>query len=271
MLTAKLAAQAELEEMIRARPDGDGQAVGSVPDWFGPVAFGGFVIAQTLHAATTTVDASDGRRPHSLHCYFLRPVMAGRPVTYRISRVRDGRSFTTRRVEATQEDKLVCTMQCSFTVDTIGYEYELPVAGDVPDVDHVPDAENQGPWVERVIGPTEPATDGTRRSTSRAFFRLPGRLPEDPMLHATIVAMVSDMTLTGGRPLRLEGTIDGMVSLDHALWFHRPLRADEWIYYDVHSLVNTGGRGALRGTLHTADGRLAASVAQEMLLRVIDE
>jgi len=94
-------------------------------------------------------------------------------------------------------------------------------------------------------------------------------VPDYPFLHATIVAIVTDMTFTGRRPLHLEGSVDGMVSLDDVAWFHRPLRPDDWMYYDVHSLVNTAGRGPLRGTMHGPDGRLAVSVAQEMPLRVV--
>jgi acyl-CoA thioesterase-2 len=92
-------------------------------------------------------------------------------------------------------------------------------------------------------------------------------LPDDPHLHAALIAFVTDITGTGGRPLHLEGDVTGMVSIDHAAWFHRPLRADEWLFYDVHSLVNTGGRGAPRNDVRP-DRHVAVSVAQEMLLRV---
>ncbi|MGQ0825881.1 MAG: acyl-CoA thioesterase [Actinomycetota bacterium] len=268
----KLATQAEFVDVIQARPVDHGTAVGDVPDWFGPIAFGGFIVAQTLHAATTTVDAAKGR-PHSLHCYFLRPVAAGTPVNYTIRHLRDGRTFTTRQVDAAQNGALVCTMTCSFTTDTDGYEYELDVVGAPPDVNSIEDFDGfgAGPWVQRVVGPIAPAADGTRRSTHRMFVRLPAPIGDDPMLHAAIVAMITDMTFTGARPLHLDLPMDGIVSLDHSVWFHRPLRPDDWIYYDMHSLVNTGGRGALRGTLHGPDGRLAVSVAQEQLLRVLPE
>jgi acyl-CoA thioesterase-2 len=268
-LDMKIEAQAELIETVSARPTGTDRAVGDVPDWFGPVAFGGFILGQTLFAATTTVDATAGLRPHSLHNYFLRPVMAGIPVEYEMTRVRDGRSYTTRRVDAYQSEKLVTTMTVSFTSDTDGYEYELPVLDELPEIDSLDEWSGQGPWLERVAGPTEPAADGTRRSTHRAYFKLPARMTDDPMLHASIVAWISDMTFTGARPLNLEPVMDGIVSLDHALWFHRAMRADEWMYYDLHSLVNAGGRGMIRGTLHTEKGRLCASVAQELLLRVV--
>ena len=265
----KIEAQADLIATVSARPTGTDRAVGDVPEWFGPVAFGGFILGQTLFAATTTVDAASGLRPHSLHNYFLRPVMAGIPVEYEITRVRDGRSYTTRRVDAYQSGRLATTMTVSFTSDTDGYEYDLPVLDELPDIDTLEEWSGEGPWLERVAGPTEPGPDGTRRSTHRAYFKLPAPMTDDPMLHAAIVAWISDMTFTGARPLNLEPIMDGIVSLDHALWFHRPMRADEWVYYDLHSLVNAGGRGMVRGTLHTEQGQLCASVAQELLLRVI--
>jgi acyl-CoA thioesterase-2 len=257
---------AETLEFMTVRVDGDGW-VGATPQWFGDYLFGGFVVAQAIHAATRT--APEGRRMHSLHAYFLRPVTAGPPVHYRADALRDGRSFTTRRLEATQEGKPVLSMTCSFTDDTDGYEYELPMDQNVPSPDELPISVGPGPWEVAEVGPTPPAPDGTRTSTRRAWFRIAGRLPDDANLHAALIAFATDMTGTGGRPLQLEGDITGMISIDHAAWFHRPLRADEWLYYDVHSLVNAGGRGTLRGTIYGPDRRVAASVAQEMLLRSV--
>ena len=255
---------AETIEFVTVRADGDGW-VGGAPAWFGDRLFGGFVVAQAVHAATRT--APEGRRIHSLHGYFLRPVVAGRPVSYRIVPVRDGRTVAIRHLEAAQDGAPVFTMTCSFTVDTDGYEYELAVGRDTPAPEDLTTTTGPGPWAVAEVGPTPPEPDGTRRSTRRAWFRVAGTLPDDPHLHAALVAFATDMTGTGGRPLHLEGDIRGMVSIDHAVWFHRPLRADAWLLYDVHSLVNAGGRGLLRGTMHGPDGRLAVSVAQEMLLR----
>jgi acyl-CoA thioesterase-2 len=160
-------------------------------------------------------------------------------------------------------------MMCSFTADTDGYEYELPIDHAVPDPDALETATGPGPWTAAHLGPTPAAADGTRTSTYRAWSRIPIRLPDDPHLHAALIAFVTDITGTGGRPLHLEGDVTGMVSIDHAAWFHRPLRADEWLFYDVHSLVNTGGRGVLRGTMYGPDRHVAVSVAQEMLLRPV--
>jgi acyl-CoA thioesterase II len=257
---------AETIEFITVRKDG-GYWVGDAPAWFGERLFGGFVLAQSVHAAATA--AAEDRRIHSLHGYFLRPVMAGQPLSHRIIPIRDGRSFAVRHLEAVQSGKPVLWMTCSFATDTDGYEYELPMDPDVPAPDELPTSVGPGPWEVAEVGPTSPAPDGTRVSTRRAWFRVAGPLPDDPNLHAALIAFVTDMTGTGGRPLHLEGDVTGMISIDHAAWFHRPLRADEWLYYDVHSLVNAGGRGLLRGTIYGPDRSLAASVAQEMLLRPV--
>ena len=257
---------AETIGFVSVRPDGDGW-VGDAPAWFGDRLFGGFVLGQGTHAATRTTP--EGRRIHSLHGYFLRPVFAGLPLSYRVTPIRDGRTFAIRQLEAVQDGNAVFTMMFSFTEDTDGYEYELPMA-DVPKPDELPVEVGPGPWEVAEVGPTPAAPEhGYRTSTRRAWFRIARALPDDPHLHEALIAFVTDMTGTGGRPLHLEGEVRGMVSLDHAAWFHRPLRADEWVLYDVHSLVNTNGRGVLRGTIYAPDGRLAASVAQEMLLRPV--
>jgi acyl-CoA thioesterase II len=263
---------AETLAFMQVRPDGDGW-IGDTPSWFGDVLFGGFVIAQSVHAATCA--APEGRRLHSAHLYFLRPVVAGPPVTYTTDVVRDGRTFSSRRLDAAQAGKPVVAMLSSYTADTDGYEYDLggPPGGWPPEtgppVDD-PDAETgPGPWIAQHLGPSPPAADGTRASTHRIWFKVPQRLPDDDALHTALLGFASDWTGTGGRPLQLEGDITGMVSLDHAVWFHRPARADEWLFYDVQSLVNAGGRGLLRGVMRDADGRVVLSVAQEMRLQVV--
>ena len=228
--------------------------------------FGGFVIAQAIVAATR--DAPEGRRLHSLHAYFLRPVLAASPLTYAVRAIREGRSFTSRHVDVTQDGKPVLELSCSFTADTDGYVYDLPARGDVPSPDDAAlhSEAGPGPWIASWVGPTPAAADGTRDSTHRIWFRIPRPLPDDVHLHTALLGFASDWTGVGGRPLHLDDDIQGMVSLDHAVWFHRPARADEWLLYDVHSLVNAGGRGLLRGAMHDADGHVVVSVAQEMRL-----
>jgi acyl-CoA thioesterase-2 len=189
-------------------------------------------------------------------------------VSYRLDPIRDGRTFAIHRLEASQQDKPVFTMTYSFTADTEGgYDYELPMPPDTPALEEIEPEGGDGPWESAWLGPTPPEPDGTLRSTHRMWSRIARRIPDDPALHAALISMSTDTTGTGGRPLHLDGDVRGMISIDHAAWFHRPLRADEWHFYDVHSLVNTGGRGLLRGTMYSADGHVAASVAQEMLLQ----
>ena len=262
------AAIAELLALLTVRPTGDGRWVGDVPDWFGDVLFGGFILGQAVAAATRA--APEGRRLHSLHAYFLRPVLASGPVDYDLRPVRDGRAFSSRHLTAAQGGKPVLEGLCSFTEDTDGYVYDLGASTAMPerDDDAAELGTGPGPWTAHYLGESERNDDGTYDSTHRMWFRIPADLPDDPHLHAALLAFASDWTGVGGRPLLLDGEIgvEGMISLDHALWFHRPARADEWLYYDVQSLVNAGGRGLLRGVMRDEAGRVVLSIAQEMKL-----
>jgi acyl-CoA thioesterase-2 len=259
------AALTETLEFLTVRPgDDDDVWIAETPQWFGEYLFGGFVIAQAIIAATRNVP--EGGRLHSLHAYFLRPVLSAKAITYQLRTLRKGRSFTARRLEATQDDKPVLDMTFSLTVDTDGYVYDLPDRREVPEPAELPVEQGPGAWVAAWVGPTPPAEDGTRESTHRMWFRTPAELPDDEHLHTALLGFATDWTGIGGRPLHLEGDTQGMVSLDHAVWFHRPARADEWLFYDVHSLVNAGGRGLLRGVMRDRDGRVVISAAQEMRL-----
>ena len=264
------AALAETIEFLTLRSDGADGWIGNAPDWFGEYLFGGFVIAQAIVAATQ--DPPDGRRLHSMHAYFLRPIVSTGPISYRVRTLRDGRTFATRRVEATQFDKPALEMTCSFTadVDAGAYVYDLPGCA-VPQPDAYEPEPGPGPWVAGWVGASDPRADGTRESTHRMWFKIPAPLPDDPHLHTALLGFATDWTGVGGRPLHLEGDIQGMVSLDHAAWFHRTARADEWLLYDVHSLVNAGGRGLLRGVMRDRAGKVVASVAQEMRLTPVDQ
>jgi len=260
---------AETLEFLTVRPadeqDRQGDVwVGDAPEWFGEYVFGGFVVAQAIVAATR--NAPERRRLHSLHAYFLRPVLAAKEITYHVRVLREGRTFTTGRLEARQDDKQVLDMSFSFTEDADGYVYDLPARRDVAPPTELEVEEGPGPWVAADVGPTPPAADGTRESTHRMWFRIPLELAEDQHLHTALLGFATDWTGIGGRPLHLDGDTQGMVSLDHAAWFHRPARADDWLFYDVHSLVNAGGRGLLRGAMRDREGRIVVSVAQEMRL-----
>jgi len=264
-------ALAQTLEFLIVRPHATdaGRWTGSTPDWFGEYLFGGLVIAQAISAATRNAPA--GCRLHSLHAYFLRPVRAMSEVEYLSRPLREGRAFAAHQLEATQDGKPVLNMSYSFTTDTDGYVYDLPGLEDPPPVSALPVEQGPGPWVEAPVGPTPAASDGTRTSTHRMWFRVPSELPDDPHLHTALLGFATDWTGIGGRPLDLEGDTQGMVSLDHAAWFHRPARADDWLFYDVHSLVNAGGRGLLRGVIRDEHGKVVISVAQEMRLIPVDQ
>jgi acyl-CoA thioesterase-2 len=251
-----------------SRGRSDDEWIGETPEWSGDYLFGGFVIAQAIMAVTRS--SPDGRHLHSLHAYFLRPVVTGKPVRYVVRPVRDGRSFTTRRLEASQDGKAALDLSCSFGTDTDGYVYDLPTRSPVPAPTDIAAEPGPPPWVATPIGPTPVAPDGTRESTHRMWFRIPARLPDDTHLHTALLGFATDWTGIGGRPLHLEGDTTGMVSLDHAAWFHRPARADEWLFYDVQSLVNAGGRGLLRGVMRDKKGQIVASAAQEMRLTPVE-
>jgi len=241
--------------------------IGQPPEWPGEYLFGGFVVAQALMAASR--DAPAGTRIHSMHAYFLRPVGSNARVDYLVNDLRRGRSFTTRRLQATQGDKAVLDMTCSLTSDADGYVYDLPAPSTFPSLNDRSVEPGPGPWEAVYLGPSTASATGTRESTHRMWFRIPGDLPDDSHLHTALLGFASDWTGVGGRPLHLEDDTQGMVSIDHAVWFHRPARVDAWLSYDVQSLVNAGGRGLLRGVMRNPDGHIVASVAQEMLLAVI--
>ena len=256
---------------VAVRDAGDGTWTGDAPNWFGDRLFGGFVVSQAIHAATRT--APPGTRIHSLHGYFLRAMVAGKDVAYDVRHVRDGRTFSSRHVTSAQDGATTFEALCSFTTDTEGYEYQLPLREPVPPPDELPVQWGPGPWVMAWVGQTEPDAHGVIASTHRAWMRMGKRLDDDAAdhhMHSSLLGFASDVTGTGGRPRHLgePGTV-GMVSLDHAIWFHRPWRVDEWALYDVTSTVNAGGRGLLRGTFYSRDGDVIATVAQEMLLRVV--
>ncbi len=240
---------------------------GQPPEWPGDYLFGGFVVAQALMAVG--LDPPVGTRIHSMHAYFLRPVRMDAVIDYQVSDLRHGRRFTTRRLQATQGGKAVLEMTGSLTSDTAGYVYDPPGTSPLPSLAQGTVEPGPPPWEAIRLGPSPASTEGAWDSTHRMWFRVPRDLPDDANLHTALLGFASDWTGVGGRPRNLEGDTQGMVSLDHAVWFHRPARVDSWHFYDVHSLVNAGGRGLLRGVMRNPDGQIVASVAQEMLLAVV--
>jgi len=251
--------------------------------------FGGQVAAQALVAAGRTVaDGIGAERPvHSLHAYFLRPGDPKTPILYQVDRIRDGRSFTTRRVAAIQKGEAIFHLSASFHVHEDGVSHQSPMP-EAPDPETLPTwteamapyAEMLGDWYSRprpidvrhIGGPvrTSPVSTAEQRPPShQVWLRADGKLPDDPLLHACMVAYASDMTLldTIMLPHGLIWTEGTQASLDHAMWFHRPFRADEWLLYDQHSPSASGARGLATGTIFTREGALAVSVVQEGLIR----
>ena len=259
----------ELVDGISTASAGADQFTAEAPRWFGELVFGGVIVAQTLHAALQTVE-----RPgllHSLHGYFIRPVRGGEAVDVEVNRLRDGRAFSTRHAVMRQDDRTAFWMTCSFHAAEPGAEYQLAREADVPGPDELPQSPwAPGPFLVRDVGPAPPAADGTMASTRRVWFRCAEDLPDDPAVQIAIGAYLSDVTGNSFRPLTLdswEGFAD--TSLDHALWFHRPFRADGWLYYDVQAVINTAGRSLIRGAMFRPDGRLCLSMTQELLIRPI--
>ncbi len=248
--------------------------------------FGGQVAGQALVAAGRTVA---GDRPvHSLHAYFLRPGDPRVPIRYRVDRIRDGRSFTTRRVVAVQHDEAIFNLSASFQRDeTPMIEHALPMP-DVPDPEGLPTfdelvapvAEQIGRWASlprpidrRHIGnPMQRRPVGqAAAAVTRVWMRADGVLPDDPLVHLCALTFASDMTLLDAALAR-EGMTWGLdpvvgASLDHAMWFHRPFRADEWFLYEADSPSASGGRALCTGHIWSRDGRHLVTVMQEGLVR----
>ncbi|MGH3744364.1 MAG: acyl-CoA thioesterase [Mycobacteriales bacterium] len=237
--------------------------------------FGGQVAAHCLRAAAVTVNPA--HRPHSLHGYFLRPGKDDAWTILRVDRIRDGRSFTTRTVVAQQDGEAIFSLTASFHRDEEGEETSTAIAADAGDPDELfaESGPTENPWdvaspFERVEVPGFGFLSD-RPEPRRAFWtRLRGPLPDDPVLHAAVLTFVSDMGVVGAVRAGLGRRDDhGMgASLDHALWLHRPVRADGWLLFDVWGRANGGSRGLGIGTLHTGDGTHALTVAQEALVRL---
>jgi acyl-CoA thioesterase-2 len=251
--------------------------------------FGGQVLGQALIAAGRSVE--DERPAHSLHAYFLRPGDPAVPILYQVDRTRDGRSFTTRRVTAVQKGHAIFHLEASFHRAERGPEHqdEMP---DVPDPESLPSwpeliepvaaraPKEMAPWLvrERPIDTrhvtwVDPLAPEKLPPRYLVWIRAAGPLPDALLLQQCVIAYASDMTLldTAALPHAIPWTDRSWqtASLDHAMWFHRPFRADEWLLYAQESPIATGARGFATGRLYTRDGLLAVSVVQEGLLRPV--
>jgi acyl-CoA thioesterase-2 len=258
---------------------------GRSPDENRQRVFGGQVAGQALVAATRTVESD--RLVHSLHAYFLRPGDPTTPILYEVDRIRDGKSFTTRRVVAIQHGKAIFNLQASFHVAETGPDHQMSMPDDVPPPESLPDfktrmapyKEQMGDWYDRPRPIDLRHADGdpfSRRgkpsTNQKVWMRADGVLPDDPTLHACIVTYASDMSLldTTVMPFGMSWDTPGMqmASLDHAMWFHRPFRADDWLLYDQSAISTGSARGLAGGAIFTSDGTLAVTVVQEGLVRV---
>jgi acyl-CoA thioesterase-2 len=248
--------------------------------------FGGQVAGQALVAAGRTVDPE--RVVHSLHGYFVRPGDPSEPIRYQVETVRDGRSFSVRRSVAYQHEKPIFFLSASFQIVEEGLDHHAPAPVDVPGPDDVPTmADRLARYPERLgalaaapqsvdvryVGEPGWVPPGDRPAAEfqRVWMRIAGKLPDDPLIHACALAYASDLTLLDS-VLNVHGEVWGPggiigASLDHALWFHRPFRADEWFLYDCTSPSASGSRGLATGRMFTRDGRHIASAVQEGLLR----
>ncbi|GAB35059.1 acyl-CoA thioesterase [Gordonia otitidis] len=239
--------------------------------------FGGQVAGQALVSATRTVD--DAYTVHSLHGYFLRPGNPDIPAVFLVDRIRDGRSFCTRRVTGIQNGEAIFTMSASFHVhgdEGIEHQDRMPPA---PDPESLPDrSENLSDddhavfkeWQNfdlRVVPRDEMVTNEYFAAQQRVWFRYRHRLPDDQTIHVCTLAYMSDMTLLGSSKVPHPGIEPQAASLDHAMWFMRPFRADEWLLYDQTSPSAGAGRALTQGRIFDRDGRLVAAVTQEGLSR----
>jgi len=252
-----------------------------------PQVFGGQILGQALSAAHCTVE---DRIPHSLHAYFLRPGDFNLPVVYQVERSRDGGSYSNRRVVAIQHGRPILNLAASFKTPEDGLEHQAAMP-EVPGpegltslvdinesmLDRVPEKmrrflSHKPPFEFRPIEAPKFIEPGAREPVKHIWMRACGELPKEPELHRNLLAYVSDYELLG--TATLPHAIDFstkpllMASLDHAMWFHRDARVDQWLLYTFDSPVSTGGRGFSRGQIFTRDGALVASTAQEGVIRV---
>ncbi len=262
---------------------------GASRDIGSPQVFGGQVLGQALSAAQFTVE---GRVAHSLHAYFLRRGDINAPIVYEVDRARDGGSFSSRRVVAIQHGRPILNLAASFQVPETGLEHadtipEVPGPDGLKDVTQVAEGQldkipmmmrrfltNARPFEFRPVEPPEFDNPAPRPPVKHVWIRAVDKLPDELALHQNLLAYVSDYELLGAATLPhglsfSRGNVI-MASLDHALWFHREVRVDDWLLYTMDSPNATGARGFARGQFYTADGTLVASSTQEGLIRVVD-
>ncbi len=255
-----------------------------------PQVFGGQVLGQALAAAGHTVE---DRVPHSLHAYFLRRGDVEAPIIYEVDRARDGRSFSSRRVVAIQHGRPIFNLAASFQTMETGIEHQLDMP-DVPGPEGLADRSEvsevvlaqvhermrryltrKRPFMVRPLSQLDFLNPQKLEPVKHVWIKAVDKLPDDPLLHQTLMAYVSDYELLGTAVLphgiNFTDTKIQMASLDHALWFHHPFRVDEWLLFAFDSPSASGSRGLARSNVFTRDGKLVASSAQEGLIRIRDD
>ena len=260
---------------------------GTSRNFFGKNVFGGQVLGQALMAAGRTVD---GRLPHSMHGYFLRAGDVTAPIVYQVENIRDGKSFCTRNVKGIQHGENIFLMSASFAVPEDGLDHQVPMP-QVEGPEGVPSEhelrklvapmvpekiravfERERPIEIRPIDPVNPFAPVKKEPVRRHWMKAQRRLPDDPLLHMCILAFASDFSLmaTAMLPHGVSYVQSNMqsASLDHAMWFHRDFRVDEWLLYDMDAPNASASRGMNFGRIFTQDGKLVATVAQEGLMRL---
>jgi len=262
---------------------------GAVTDTHVKRVYGGKVLGEAIKAAQSTVDGE--RVVHSIHCYFLREADSANPVIYEVDRSRDGKSFSARRIAAIQYGRPIFTMEASFHKHEQGLEYQGPMP-DVPPPEEVErlsfdqlDLTKAPPNIQRIVNisapfeirPIDPYIDAAPADSAplrRAWIRTVEALPDDYDLHRAILAYLSDYglitTLLMPHGIRINDPRLMMASLDHAMWFHRSFRMDEWLLYVCEGLSSAHSRGLARGSFYRRNGELAVSVAQEGLMRIVE-
>jgi acyl-CoA thioesterase-2 len=280
---ADLRKQFELERLEVNLFRGQSRDTGS------PQVFGGQVLGQALKAASATIEG--GRVVHSLHAYFLRRGDFTKPIVYSVDRSRDGGSFSARRVVAIQDGEQIFICSASFQEPETGLEYQATIPK-VPgpdelkpfakptgaDLEKLPDKLKrwlniERPFEFRPVQSYNPLAPKATEPVRQVWIRAVDKLPDDDALHRCLLAYISDYWLLDTSTMPhgasfLRGNLI-MASIDHAIWFHRPARVDEWLLYSLDSPSSSGARGFARGALYTRDGVLAASTAQEGLIRLV--
>jgi acyl-CoA thioesterase-2 len=279
---ADLLQQFDLERLEVNLFRGESRDIGS------PQVFGGQVLGQALMAAYSTIE---GRVVHSLHAYFLRRGDFNLPIVYQVDRSRDGQSFSSRRVIAIQNGVQIFTFSASFQEpeDGLDHQVEMP---QVPPPESLPDSRlppadvlerlpekvrrfltRERPFELRRVEPIDVYPPSAAAPLQNVWLRAVDRLPDDDRLHRSLLAYVSDYNLLATATLpHAVGVLDGdliTASLDHAMWFHRSFRVDDWLLYSMDSPSASGARGFTRGSVYTRDGKLVASAAQEGLMRLV--